>query len=302
MSRFNNENAVVRLPAQWQNFNTPDKHHLIIEKNDTLLEDHAIIPPPPIRSKHKQKTDIYKIIIDSRDRNIILYPSPAKYSVKLDTPINDVVGIQLSDYNIPFSRTIINNTNKTLKYSIDSGATIKSVTLTEGNLTGTEIATELKLRIGIDISSVDYDLQTDKLTFNSINNNFKLIFSNSVNDKNNLYSVLGFLPVDYQASGLKIIAPYMVNLDADNYLIMKLENAITNISNNDTINKSFAIIKNSILSDELIKKNFNPPLNNFSTFNIEFCDYYGNLIDFNNREHRLEFQIETLSKTENIFI
>jgi hypothetical protein len=298
MSKFINEN--------FANFNTPNNHHLIIEKNDTLLEDHAIIPPPPIRSKHKQKTDIYKIIIDSRDRNIILYPSPAKYSVKLDTPINDVVGIQLSDYNIPFSRTIINNTNKILKYSIDAGVTIKSVTLIEGNLTGDELALELKTELDSDITSVTYDPKTDKLSFKCINNNFKLIFSNSINDKNNLYSILGFLPIDYQAStftgGSYIYAPYMVNLDADNYLIMKLENAITNISNNDTINKSFAIIKNSILSDELIKKNFNPPLNNFSTFNIEFCDYYGNLIDFNNREHRLEFQIETLSKTENIFI
>ena len=34
-------------------------------------------------------------------------------------------------------------------------------------------------------------------------------------------------------------------------------------------------------------------LNNFNKFTIEFVDYYGNLYDFQNKEHRLEFIVET---------
>ncbi len=273
----------------------------MINTNSKLFLENSIIPPPSIKSKIKQKTDSIKVIIDSRDRDFTLYSEPSKYVINLDTPINDVVGLQLSDYNVPFSRTLINNTNNILKYSVDNLANTKSVSLTNGNYTGTELATELKTKLGTDINTVTFDSKTLKLTFTATNNNFVLIFDSSVSDKNNLYSILGFSINNYTASSNAIISPYIVNLDVDNYIIMNLENAITNISNNSTTNKSFAIIKNTILSDELIKKEFNPPINNFSKFIIEFNDYYGNLYQFNGKEHRLEFVIETLCKTENLF-
>jgi hypothetical protein len=270
--------------------------------NSKLFIEHSIIPPPSIKSRVKQKTDCFKVIIDSRDRDVSLYTEPSKYTIKLDEPINDVVAIQLTDYNIPFSRTLINSTNKILKYSINNMDTTKTVILTEGIYSGSELATELNAKLTPDISSVTYDTKTGKITFTAVDGNFVLIFSSSINDKNNLYSILGFSIGNYSSSSsTAVIAPYTVNLDTDNYIIMKLDNAITNISNNDTINKSFAIIKNTILSDEFIKKDFNPPMNNFSKFIIEFNDYYGNLYQFNGKEHRLEFIIETLSKTENIF-
>jgi hypothetical protein len=266
--------------------------------NSKLYKQNCIIEPPTIKQTKLKKKQI-RVIIDSRDRNINNYNEPNKYTISLDTPINDVVSLQLVDYYVPFSRSLINNTNKTLKYSTDNGTTTKTIDLTEGEYSGADLATELKSKLGSDINTVTYSSNTEKITFNTNNNNFILKFSD--NDKNNLYSVLGFSIADYTSSNLTIISPYIVNLDIDNYIIMHLENAITNISNNDTINKSFAIIKTQILPDEVLIKNFNPPLNNFSKFIIEFNDYYGNLYQFNGKEHRLEFIIETLNRPENVF-
>ncbi len=271
--------------------------------NSKLFIEHSIIPPPSIKSKIKQKTDSFKVIIDSRDRDFSIYPNASKYTIQLNESINDVVSIQLSDYNIPFSKTLINDTNNTLNYSTNNGTNWYQIYLTNGNYTGTQLAAELTAKLVTNVNyltSITFSSITQKFTFTAPNNNFVLRFINSINDKNNLYSILGFSTIDYTSSPT-IVSPNIVNLDKDSYIIMKLENAITNISNNDTINKSFAVIKDTILSDELIKKDFNPPMNNFSKFIIEFNDYYGNLYQFNGKEHRLEFIIETLSKTENIF-
>lgn len=263
------------------------------------FDNAAIIPPPKIKSKMKQKTDTYKVIIDSRDRQNFLFTTPSKYRVKLEEPFNAVSSLQLLDYDISLSRSLINNTNDTIYYY--DGTNEQSIKLPEGSYTGSNLADSLKLIPGV--SSASYNERNERITLSTDNNAFELRFTDSSGKSlsGNLSSVMGFGQSNYLPTNNDIVSSQKVNVKADSYIIMKLENAIANYGNNEHINRSFAIIKDSIFKDEVIRKEFNPPINNFSTFNIEFCDYYGNLYDFGGMEHRLEFAVSTLTKTENLF-
>jgi hypothetical protein len=267
------------------------------KEQSTFYNDSAIIPPPPsyeAKIKHKAKSSKAKIIIDSRDRNMLVWPTPSKYSIKLDNPLNDIVSIELTDYSIPLERQLINNTNNTFYYSPDNGTTVKTINIGNGNYDGKSLATELQTKFGSDISSVAYSDTNQRLTINTNNNNFIILSSQSGN--NNINNILGFSNTDTQANSNSIQSNYALNLQGENYIIMMLENAITNISNNQYINRSFAVIRDNTHIQEIIKKTFNPTLNNFSTFSISFYDYYGALFDFDNKNHRLEFVVETLNK------
>lgn len=266
--------------------------------NDNIYETQAIDLNSSLKAKPKQpKTKKRKIVIDSRDRNIIAYPSQSKYVIKMNETINDVVSIELSDYYISLTRPLINSTNNNLSYTVDNGSTTKNVTLPNGNYSGDALAAQLKIKLGADTGEIKYNADTQKLIFNTNNNDFKFLFAN---DKSNLNNVLGFDKNQYDTANNKIESSFILNLQNDNYILMVLENANTIISNNPITNKSFAIIKDNTYTQEIITRTFNPPLN-FSTFNISFFDYYGNLYDFENHEHRLEFIIETINKSDNIY-
>ncbi len=263
------------------------------KEQSAFYSDSAIIPPPSFKSKnkHKQESTKFKIIIDSRDRNTLVWQTPSKYTIKMDRPLNDIISIELTDYSIPLERQLFNNTNNTLYYSPDNGNTVKTINITNGNYSGSTLATELQSKLGSDVVSVEYSATTERIKINTNNNNFIILSSRSGN--NNLNNVLGFTSNDTKANSNYIESNYAINLKGENYIIMTLENAITNISNNQYINKSFAIIRDNTHIQEIIKKTFNPPLNNFSTFSIAFYDYYGALFDFDNKNHRLEFVVET---------
>lgn len=266
------------------------------ETHKNIYVNSAVIPPPKIKSKMKHKIDTYKLIIDSRDRQNHLFTTPSKYRVKLEEPFNDVISLQLMDYDISLSRSLINNTNNRLYYNDGISSNQQYLDLSEGSYNGSNLADELKSIQGI--STVSYNERNERLTVSTSNNNFQLQFSNS---SGNLSSILGFGSSNYSPINSNIVSSQKVNTKPDSYVIMKLENAIANYGNNEHINRSFAILKDNMFKDEIIIKEFNPPLNNFSTFNIEFCDYYGNLYDFGGFEHRLEFCVSTLTRNENVF-
>jgi hypothetical protein len=61
--------------------------------------------------KHSVK-ETFLFIVDSKDRDSLRYPDPNYYSIKLNTPFKNVIGIDIIDYSIPrtmYSLDIYNN-------------------------------------------------------------------------------------------------------------------------------------------------------------------------------------------------
>jgi hypothetical protein len=264
---------------------------------DKLYNENAIIKPPQFKPENIQKR-YFKYIIDSRDRNTILFPNPNKYNLKLDEPMKDVISVELLVKDFPFNRPLIHSNNNILHTSAGD------YTITNGNYTGTELASELQTQSGL---TVTYNSITDKLTFTNstgsavtlkfLGNSVKYDEDNNVNKylSNSIGKVIGFDIQDYTINnGYSLEAPYIVDLRNDNYIVMYMEKAKNIYSQNINANQSFAIINkhndslNGYLHNETIKKNFNPPIPSLSTLSFKFNDYDGNLYDFQNQNHRME--------------
>ena len=72
---------------------------------------------------------------------------------------------------------------------------------------------------------------------------------------------------------------------------------------NNNAHEAFAVINNQSngnlnnVSEELIKKSYYPALSSMKTFTIKFKDYYGNLYDFQNKDHRFEIIFTCFKQT-----
>ena len=121
-----------------------------------------------------------------------------------------------------------------------------------------------------------------KLVINSNNRNTELYTSNN-------YKISFKQPIK-NVTKIKLLNAF-IKLNND-YCILKLNNYNNLISNNDIIMNSFSILyKNKNYYDE---KYFDEPLSELSELNLTFLDYKGNLYNFKDDTHLLEFEIEYL--------
>lgn len=274
---------------------------------EKLYDENAIITPPnfktvdlPIRK--------YKYIIDSRDRNKNVYKNPAKYNLKLDEGLTDVTRIELKLTDFKFNPYNINDNNCILHTSSLGNFTIQS-----GVYDGNSIATHISTLTGINTT---FNPITLKLTFNStINTTF--IFKNNnpkqydfetyvdIYPSKSVGKLLGFDIEDYDlTANVPFEAPFIVDLETENYIIMYMQQAKTYQSRNNNTHNSYAIInKLESTSDGIvmysneISKSFNPPIANLTNLKFRFSDYYGNLYDFQNKDHRFEMIFTLLKQT-----
>jgi uncharacterized iron-regulated membrane protein len=99
-------------------------------------------------SARKVYRKVHKTLhIDSRDRNPL--SSQSSYTVKLPKTYENVYSVTLKSAEIPFSWYVFstNNGNTTFQVSTDDGANYSTITIANGNYTGTELATQLILFI-----------------------------------------------------------------------------------------------------------------------------------------------------------
>ena len=267
-----------------------------------------LIKPPDANKENAIKYVHY--VIDSRDRNISLFPNPSKYEVILFENMQDVRSLKLLAADVPFSRYNIHKHNNVLYLSIGIDP-ILEITLIEGFYKNErDIVNALRENLDPYNIQLVYNDITKKITFIS-SSSFSFFFkgfltkhSNEQDDHikktNCMNNVLGFGIKDYTA-GFKddgvysITSEYPMSLDSDNYIIMKINSADTYVSNSSYANKSFSIINkpSGDLNNNYLEQNikiFNPPLPFFQRLKISFHDYYGNLYDFNNIDHRIELQ------------
>lgn len=266
------------------------------------MEDYyknAVIPPPEDDLFYEGNTRNTRIVVDSKDRNLTLFPEPNNYEIVFDDDINDVVSAKLINIQMPMSTYLINKYFNQIKIII--GTTVYNAVLTIGDYTAANLAIEIadKLNGMSSPNTFDciYNTLTDNFTILS-NNTFKIDFTTV----NPLCFLLGFKKQIYQAITTvptNLTYPYMIkseyrkNFDFNNYIVMSIDNFDLNRNQTNPLNKSFAIIGSDYntlnISDEPdIVKYFAPPINKIDKLRIKFYDRYNNPYDFQNADHRFE--------------
>jgi hypothetical protein len=176
-----------------------------------------------------------------------------------------------------------------------------------------------------DLFQVTYDPRTDKFKFMGTRS-FTLNFhgacvkhthhqnTNPSYPANSIGRLLGFpacaFPsfVDEDTSSVyrnTVLAPFRKNFTADDVLVVNIDMLDLNQSTSDTLDKSFAIIpRNGVYPehaktmyyDDHILKTFNTPMR-LSKIRVEVRDFDGNMYDFQNHDHMMEFSVETNIRT-----
>ena len=75
------------------------------------MEDYyknAVIPPPEDDLFYEGNTRNTRIVVDSKERNLILFPEPNNYEIVFDDDINDVVSVKLINIQLPMNTYLIN--------------------------------------------------------------------------------------------------------------------------------------------------------------------------------------------------
>lgn len=280
-------------------------------------EDSAIIRPPKqiYFDENNANRRYTRLVVDSRDRNLDLFPNPSKYEIELDEDINDVISAELIIADVPLKGYNINKFNNVIHVNWNGDSL--NITIPEGNYDASTLLSVMNaVFTGATDINASYDSVKDKYTFRSAYS-FSFVFKgdrvlidgnqfNTLYKTNTCAQVIGFANKDYLCDiDSDPLKPFLLqsvnrlNFEMNNYAILNIDACSVNKSVNNVINKSFAIIGKSytnmnIYHDTRIKKGFNPPIAKLSKLRITFKDYWGNLYDFQNHDHRIELHLEHL--------
>ena len=283
------------------------QHNMIIPQDTSaFMNNNHIIKPPELKTVDIPKR-YYRYVIDSRDRNYAHSPDPNKYEINLSEDIHDVQTVELLSFDVPFTKYLINSTNNTFFYKVgDIDNPEQSFTIDKGDY---ETINDLVLELN--------DKSPDFITFSENSKESKIIIEKTTDNKvtllvegdeikkNNYEQLsptyksklmkllgLGLKNVEIQNDVSSFQFPYKVDLRKDKYMVMNLGQSSVNFSENNTTNKSFAIIKKDDLDNKYIdanyKKYYNPPIPSMTKLKISFKDYDGQLYDFQNQDHMIE--------------
>jgi hypothetical protein len=189
----------------------------------------VLIPDRPRGRKIERKTTI---VINSRDRNILKYPSTNTFRFNLRRPLKDIVTIELVNGCVPgFLYNINTGWNR---FTFLEGAVQYTVTLTPGFYTDTQLATHLQTQLNAIGAGNTYtcvpDPNTKKLTITRTVGaaGFSFLFRTGVfKDFLDEYAkilvsvncparFLGFGYDDYTDTGGILLAPFP--MDSENFL------------------------------------------------------------------------------------
>ena len=253
-----------------------------------------------------------RIVIDSKDRDISLFPEQNSYSIRFDDDIEDVMSVQVQSIDIPMSSYMINRYFNTFTLIIEG--TEYNVTLDYGDYNPIEFATMVTNKMNEVYNSflVEYVPRLDNFKFSSTIT-FSISFKKQ-DIKSSLHSIFGMRQDIYAAipSGLQYVinSTYRKNFKYNNYMIMNIDQFDILKSNNNDIHRTTAIIvenySNVNMGDtpELIKS-FTPPISRLSRIKLSFTDRFGNPYDFQNIDHKIELVFKSFKqkrKYQNLFI
>ena len=167
---------------------------MIDQKEQDLFYKYAVIPPLKQFSikDNNEANKYHRIVVDSAFRDIILFPSPAKYDFILDSEIADVISISLINADIPLSMYLINQYFNTF---ILNG---QNITIPNGDYSITTLMSAIQLILPSGIN-IGYNIDQSTIYFtNSSSFSF---------NPGNLDKLLGFLPQTYTAAYPRQVKP-----------------------------------------------------------------------------------------------
>jgi hypothetical protein len=275
----------------------------IVDHDNYNYGQSSLIKPPA------QKSDALAIkttrfVIDSRDRDKDKFPSASLYEINFDEDIPDVICAEICQANVPLSSYLININCNTFEFIFNNSNYTCVVEV--GNYTNTTFADALRNALNTAVSSnvftVIYDDMKDNYIF-ACTAPFSFIFTDV---KKYIYQIIGFSKKEYTSTSNlsdpiyshKLQAEFRKNFEISDYIVLCIESFNVNTSVNNNINKSFAIFcdkftHNNLNISEKIRKCFNPPIAKLAKLKLVFKDYYGNIYDFQNHEHRIEINFES---------
>lgn len=295
--------------------------HKLIDYDNFDYSQTALIKPPSqiFHNENKANRKTVRLVVDSRDRNMTLFPNPNSYEIELIDEIQDVVSVKLCHTVIPFTDDLINQSNCKLHFSVNSNT--YECSLDTGTYTETQLCDALIKKmnktVGSDMFKIFHNTINDKFSIRCIVP-FELFFMGETinhSDGNRMTQyiaetvgkVLGFGIKNYKSvQDLQdliytsvIEAPFKKNFKIEDYVILHISPFYVNVSINDAINKSFAVIPKSfthmnIHKEDTVRKYCNPPIPRLTKLRLSFKTYHGKAYDFQNQEHRLELELECL--------
>lgn len=232
-----------------------------------------------------------RVVVDSRDRDMKIYPSPCSYVMELETDIPEVTSAQVIITELPVANIfLINAFNNVFVCRI--GLQSETIQIPIGNYSTPASMTQALISALPDQFEVISNPASSILTITYISS-----FSLSFPSKSDIAGILGFIGGSTVNSvGNSIQAPFTMNLQPNRYVIMSVDQLNVNNSMNSVLHQSTALISIDQwkhLNLNPIKKTLNPPIARLTKLIINFTDYYGNPCDFQNQDHRLEFLFES---------
>lgn len=259
------------------------------EQDARLFAEHALIPPPKTESKDIS-TRQHRVVIDSRDRDMIKYPDPSNYVIDIQHDIRDVLSVQLVAYDIPFNNINVTEDNNLFEY-LDVNGDLQTIEIPEGEyseFTLTNMINSLVQYNPLSISTSNIQLELDATHVT------RFLFASDTGYRHrSIAKTLGFEPVDITARG-STTAKYKYHLEAERYVALFLQAAKLCQTTNPGTHECFAMIPRYVDSegaqalDTFVRKRFAAPIAALDKIHVRFKTRGGSYYNFENKDHRLE--------------
>lgn len=273
--------------------------------------------------KRNERRDVTLLIeINSRDRNIVQYPNPSEFRMRLYRPLKDVVKIQLAGGTIP--GCLYNLNAGWNAFTFQEATTRWNVTIPPGRYTYetlcTTLASLLNSLLGITntyVVSINSTTGVFTLQRTAGSASFGFLFAtgdfvdfydqnNTLQKINSPAKLFGFGRSDYKNNGSTLIAPNIVDLE---FLLNRCYIYINHDNTQDlnTIERSVgrqqphAIVYFDELRNNykfLNKETFEPlyssypaPISRMATLDISLRDEFDRCIDLNGRDFTLLLEV-----------
>lgn len=283
---------------------------VIDKKNEQPMYQIKDIQPNPeqkviqsLPEKKYEEIQEHTFIIDSRERNNVSTTNPNSYTIQFDKPFKNIVSLELLSTELPITQYVVNAYNNQLKIDTDT------ITITKGNYTSSELASELQTQIRNETGDNNYSVSANDITMKFTISHSSTAFTLDLSIDNTIARVIGFSAISSSGS-TSYTSDKTFDLFGERYIVMHVNNFSSNIvSNQEKLEGAFAKIPITVplfsieyfIYDKLKAfKQFNPPLATLDYLNLEFRTYDGNLYDFNGQEHSLTFVVRTKTYRKNM--
>lgn len=227
-----------------------------------------------------------RILVNSSDRDTTQYTNSYLFRHDVKGGIQNAKMLTLRTYNIWDSSYVVNSNNNTMSFS--DGLT-NVITLTQGNYTGTTLATELQTQLNNGVS-----LATFTVTYTSSTNKFTIAASTSITYHWSSYPLCGNLfGFTSNVSGTSNTSSKCAVICTTPFYYLVFGN-LPSVSKDK---RYHFLIHNNVIQgslntpSEILKDSINLYGVSFQYLDVELRDSNYNLVDLNNTNYTFELEL-----------